>query len=143
MSSNSKIQTQDKVEDMQNEIQFLQKFRCVERKEENQEKKKDYKVYNCDAYNKVNKDNIAQVLNDALTVAQQYNAVVRLFRVVHLDPMHTVSITITRGGLITVDIRFPPRIGGYQNVLTVRIEEIGALKILVDKLVELVQALGL
>jgi hypothetical protein len=133
--SQSKSQTQEQMP----EIDFLQRFKCVAENKQN----KTYTIYNCDAYNKVNKDNIAQVLNDALTVAQQFNAVVRLFRVLQLDAMHSVSITVTRGGLISIDIRFPQRVGGFQNVLTIRPEEIPILKMLVEKLVELVQAFGI
>jgi len=98
-------------------------------------------VYNCDAGLKVNKDNIRDIIEQALQVATQFNAVVRLFRVISYDATHTVSITVTRGGLITIDIRFPVRIGGYQNVLTLRVEEIGMLKALTDKLTELAQNL--
>jgi hypothetical protein len=123
------------------EIQFLERFRCVERREQEQGKKRDYTVYNCDAYMKVNKDNIKQVIEEALHTATQLNAVIRLFRVIQLTPTHSVSITVTRGGLISIDIRFPPRIGGFQNVLTIRVDEVGVLKALVDQLSELVQGL--
>jgi hypothetical protein len=139
MSSKPKPSPKSETQEIPSEIEFLQKFRCVEERKES----KTYTIYNCDASLKVNKDNIKDVIEQALYIAQQFNAVVRLFRVINYDAMHTVSITITRGGLITIDIRFPTRIGGYQNVLTVRIEEIGALKTLADKLIELAQALGL
>jgi hypothetical protein len=55
--------------------------------------------------------------------------------------MHTASITVTRGGLLTIDVRFPQRIGGFQNVLSIRLEEVNVLKQLADKLAEIVQSL--
>ena len=120
-----------------NEIEFLNKFRCTEERKES----KTYTIYNCDAYGKVNKDNVRDVIEQALVIAQQFNAVVRLFRVVQYDASHSISITVTRGGLLTIDIRFPTRIGGFQNVLTLRIDEINVLKALADKLAELAQNL--
>jgi hypothetical protein len=131
--TNSKSETQEQMP----EIEFLQKFRCVEERKES----KTYTIYNCDASLKVTKDNIRDVIEQALTVAQQFNAVVRLFRVISYDAMHTASITVTRGGLLTIDVRFPTRIGGFQNVLTLRIDEINVLKALADKLAELAQNL--
>ena len=134
MSSKPKSQTQEKMP----EIEFLNKFRCIEERKEN----KPYTIYNCDASLKINKDNIKDVVEQALNVAQQFNAVIRLFRVFNTDPAHSISITVTKGGLITFDIRFPTRIGGYQNSLTVRLDEVETLKLIIDKLVELVQALS-
>jgi hypothetical protein len=119
------------------DVEFLAKFRCVEERKEG----KAYTIYNCDAYGKINKDNIKEVIEQTLAIAQQLNAVIRLFRVIQLTSTHSVSITVTRGGMITIDIRFPPRIGGFQNVLSVRIDEIGILKALVEQLSELVQGL--
>jgi hypothetical protein len=139
MSSKPKTNPKPETEKIPSEIEFLNRYKCVEERKES----KTYTIYNCDASLKVNKDNIRDVIEQALNIAQQFNAVIRLFRVINYDAMHTVSITVTRGGLITIDIRFPQRVGGYQNVLTVRVEEIGALKTLVDKLAELAQALGL
>jgi hypothetical protein len=139
MSSKPKTSKQEQEQGLPKEIEFMNKFRCVEERKES----KTYTVYNCDVYAKVTKDNIKDVIEQALAIAQQFNAVVRLFRVINYDAMHSISITVTRGGLITIDIRFPPRIGGFQNVLTLRIEEIAVLKHLADKLAELTQALGL
>ena len=141
MSSKPQSQSKSQTQEIPSEVQFLERFRCVERREQEQGKRKDYIVYNCDAYMKVNKDNIRQVIEEALTVATQLNAVIRLFRVIQLTPTHSVSITVTRGGMISVDIRFPPRVGGFQNVLTIRVDEISVLKTLVDQLSELVQNL--
>ena len=129
MSSKPKSETQ--------EIEFLNKFKCVEEHREN----KTYTIYNCDAYGKVNKDNVRDVIEQALVIAQQFNAVVRLFRIVQYDATHSISITVTRGGLLTIDVRFPQRIGGFQNVLSIRLEEVNVLKQLADKLAEIVQSL--
>ena len=139
MSSKPKTNPKSETQEIPSEIEFLNKFKCVAESKQN----KTYTVYNCDASLKVTKDNIREVIEEALNTATQLNAVIRIFRVLQYDAMHTVSITITRGGLITVDVRFPQRIGGYQNVLTVRVEEIGVLKAMADKLAELAQALGL
>jgi hypothetical protein len=108
---------------------------------EERKESKTYTIYNCDANNKITTENIAQVLSEALSAAQQLNAVIRLFRIIEIAPGYSVSLTVTRGGLITFDVRFPPRVGGYQNVLTVRLNEIAMLKMIVDKLVELVSKL--
>ena len=137
MSSKPKINSKTETQEQMPEIEFLNKFKCVEERKEN----KTYTIYNCDVSLKVNKDNIKDIIEQALAVAQQFNAVVRLFRVAQYDAMHTASITVTRGGLITVDVRFPQRIGGFQNTLTLRIDEINVLKALADKLAELAQNL--
>ena len=130
-----------KSKEIPSEIEFLQKFRCVEeRKFKEKGKERDYTVYNCTAVN-ITKDNLAQVIEEALNTATQLNAVIRIFRIVESDATHAVSLTVTRGGYIAFEVRFPQRIGGFQNVLTLRIDEIGILKQIADKLAELAQNL--
>jgi 6-pyruvoyl-tetrahydropterin synthase len=125
------------------EEQFLSKFRCIEHRVKDVAKaqQRNYVVYDCDASGKVTAENIAEVIAQALEVAAKTNSVIRLFRVVEVAPGYSVAVTITRGGLITLDVRFPPRFGGFQNSLTVRLNEVMMLKMIADKLVELVSKL--
>ena len=135
--------TQNQAKQIPMEIEFLNKFRCVEHKSRDVAKaqQKDYTIYDCDATNKITLENITEVIEQALAVATQLNSVIRLFRVVEVAPGYSVAITITRGGLITFDIRFPPRFGGYQNSLTLRLNEVTMLKMIADKLSELASKL--
>jgi len=129
MSSKPKSETQ--------EIEFLRKYRCME---ERKPKERDYTVYNCIAVG-INKDNIREVVEEALNTAYQLNAVIRLFGLIEEDSSHTVSIVITRQGYVGFEVRFPQRIAGFQNTLSVRISEVKTLKMLADKLAELAQNL--
>jgi hypothetical protein len=139
MSSKPKINPKPETQELPKEIEFLKKFRCTE---ERKPKERDYTVYNCTAIN-ITKDNIAQVIEEMLNVATQFNAVVRLFGVIEEDSSHTISLTATRGGYVGFEVRFPQRIAGFQNVLSVRVSEVKTLKALADKLAELAQNLTL
>jgi hypothetical protein len=133
MSSKPKSETQ--------EIEFLKKYRCVENKRAKEKgEEKDYVIYDCNAIG-ITKDNIGQIVEQAFDIAMQHNAVIRIFRIAEVDGQHTVSLTVTRRGYIGFEIRFPQRIGGFQNVLTLRVDEVGTLKQLADKLAELVTGL--
>jgi len=141
MSSKPKTNPKPETQEIPSEIEFLNKFRCVEeRKFKEKGKERDYTVYNCTA-TLITKDNLAQVIEQALNTATQLNAVIRIFRIVESDAVHTVSLTITRGGYVAFEVRFPQRVAGFQNVLSVRINEVGILKQIADKLADLVQNL--
>jgi hypothetical protein len=137
------MSAQTQTKQIPKEVEFLAKYRCVEHRYRDTTKiqQKDYVIYDCDASNKVTAENIAEVIEQALNVATQLNAVIRLFRVIEVAPGYSVAVTITRGGLIVFDVRFPARFGGYQNSLTVRLNEVAMLKMIADKLNELVSKL--
>jgi hypothetical protein len=139
MSSKSNSKSQTQTQEIPSEVEFLKKYRCTE---ERKPKERDYTVYNCTAV-AVTKDNIREVIEEMLNVATQFNAVVRLFGVIEEDSSHTISLTATRGGYVGFEVRFPQRIAGFQNVLSVRIQEVKTLKALADKLAELAQNLTL
>jgi hypothetical protein len=137
MSAQASTQIQSK------EVEFLTRFRCVEHRTKDVTKmqQRDYAVYDCDASGKVTPENIAEVIQQALEIAAKTNSVIRLFRAIEIAPGYSVAIAVTRGGLITFDIRFPPRFGGFQNSLTLRPNEVMMLKLIADKLVELASKL--
>jgi len=137
MSSKPKSNPKSETQELPKEIEFLRKYRCME---ERKPKERDYTVYNCIAVN-INKDNIREVVEEALNIAYQLNAVIRLFGLIEEDNSHTVSIVITRQGYVGFEVRFPQRIAGFQNTLSVRISEVKTLKMLADKLAELTQNL--
>jgi hypothetical protein len=137
MSSKPKPSPKPETQEQIPEIEFLRRYRCTEEKKP---KERDYTVYNCTAI-AISKDNIRDVMEQMLNVATQFNAVVRLFGVIEEDSAHSISIVVTRNGYIGFEVRFPQRIAGFQNVLSVRTSEVKTLKALADKLAEL--AIGL
>jgi hypothetical protein len=137
MSSKPKPSPKPETQEQIPEIEFLRRYRCTEEKKP---KERDYTVYNCTAI-AISKDNIRDVMEQMLNVATQFNAVVRLFGVIEEDSAHSISIVATRNGYIGFEVRFPQRIAGFQNVLSVRISEVKTLKSLADKLAELAQNL--
>jgi hypothetical protein len=141
MSSKPNSKSQTQTQEIPSEMEFLKKYRCVEnRRAKEKGEEKDYIVYDCNAVG-ITKDNIAQIVEQAFDIAVQHNAVIRIFRIAEVDGQHTVSLTVTRRGYIGFEIRFPVRVAGFQNVLSVRIDEVGTLKQLADKLAELAQNL--
>jgi len=101
-----------------------------------------YSVYNCDGSNRVS--NIREVIDELLGFAVDNNAVIRLFRVYEVAPQYQLALSVTRGGLISIEIRLPTRLLGGKAIprmLSVNLNELPTVLLLFEKLKELAQQL--